>query len=288
MQDFRSRKKFSNPAELARELLEKHAEKMELARELPQIKRGLLKQERTRLARMLGAGHPRVRALGDRLAQTAPLAREVERLVDLRQIETCEVAEGHVLLHGQVRDEFGRPLHNAKVVLTDAKCHPFKGKSVRSDAHGYYAFDLASKEAGELARRKARVTVMDLEDKPLFTADEPLDAETSPQTVYPSVRRAAVRGPIMEKEGTVRERKQPRDREKPPPGKDLPRIPELEEITGIGKIRARKLSKAGIRDLRTLSETSNGKLRNVLGNLDVTRMKKEAEEICRRSEKRQE
>ncbi len=307
-----------------------HQTKVALARALPRIQRGLLKQERRRLARKLGPEHPRVRALQRRLGHTASLAREVERLADLPGIRRCHVAEGRVLIHGHVTDRIGRPLHQAQVSLVGDGCEPAEGKSVRSDARGYYAFDLSPEETAELAEQGARVAVVGHTGTPLVTATAPIDPYETRQLQPLSVSREAVRGRIPrpaprprpepspgkpgmpERPGRPRRPDQPGMPGKPrtpgqpgtpgkpdqpeepgEPGKTRPerprrgdeaKGPRLEEISGIGPIRARKLRRAGIRDVHEFAAAPERKLRAVLGNLDISGLKKQAKVVERGAE----
>ena len=60
----------------------------------------------------------------------------------------------------------------------------------------------------------------------------------------------------------------------------------LEDLPGIGPSRAKKLKKAGIKDGNTLAEAEESKLKEVLGNLDVKKIKREASKLIRKKKKK--
>ncbi|MEA1912571.1 MAG: 50S ribosomal protein L21 [candidate division WOR-3 bacterium] len=63
--------------------------------------------------------------------------------------------------------------------------------------------------------------------------------------------------------------------------KKPPKI-ELEEIQGIGKMRAEKLRKSGIKDLNSFLKTDDEKLKAILGNLQISKMKKEGASLIKK------
>ena len=60
----------------------------------------------------------------------------------------------------------------------------------------------------------------------------------------------------------------------------------LEDLPGIGPSRAKKLKKAGIKDGNTLAEAEESKLKEVLGNLDVKKIKREAGKLIKKKKKK--
>lgn len=50
----------------------------------------------------------------------------------------------------------------------------------------------------------------------------------------------------------------------------------LEDITGIGRAKAEKVREAGITDVKAFSEADEVKLREILGDMDISKMKKES------------
>jgi predicted flap endonuclease-1-like 5' DNA nuclease len=57
----------------------------------------------------------------------------------------------------------------------------------------------------------------------------------------------------------------------------------LESIPGVGPSRAKKLRKAGISDAKAFSKASEKKLKETLGNLDVKKMKRDADKVLKKS-----
>ncbi len=60
----------------------------------------------------------------------------------------------------------------------------------------------------------------------------------------------------------------------------------LEELPGIGPARAKKLKKAGIRDGHNLAAAEESKLKEILGNLNVRKMKREAGKLIKKKKKK--
>lgn len=60
----------------------------------------------------------------------------------------------------------------------------------------------------------------------------------------------------------------------------------LEDLPGIGPSRAKKLKKAGIKDGNTLAEAEESKLKEVLGNLDIKKIKREASKLIKKKKKK--
>lgn len=57
----------------------------------------------------------------------------------------------------------------------------------------------------------------------------------------------------------------------------------LEEIPGVGPSRAKKLRKGGISDAKAFSKASEKKLKDILGNLDIKKMKKDCDKVIKKS-----
>ncbi len=56
----------------------------------------------------------------------------------------------------------------------------------------------------------------------------------------------------------------------------------LEEILGIGPSRAKKLKKGGISDAKAFSEASEAKLKEILGNITISKMKKDCNNVLKK------
>jgi predicted flap endonuclease-1-like 5' DNA nuclease len=65
-------------------------------------------------------------------------------------------------------------------------------------------------------------------------------------------------------------------------GKVLPPI-NLEDIKGIGKVSGKKLRDAGIGDVKAFAEADDEKLKGILGNMDIAKLKKESLSLLKKS-----
>jgi predicted flap endonuclease-1-like 5' DNA nuclease len=66
--------------------------------------------------------------------------------------------------------------------------------------------------------------------------------------------------------------------------KQVPPI-KLEDIKGIGPAAAKKLRDAGIKDVKAFSETDEAKLKEILGRVDIAKLKKESLSLLKKHEK---
>ncbi len=79
--------------------------------------------------------------------------------------------------------------------------------------------------------------------------------------------------------------KKPREKSQDIEGVEIVNI-ALEELPGIGPSRAKKLKKAGIHDGHTLADAEESKLKEILGNLDIKKMKREAGKLIKKKKKK--
>lgn len=109
---------------------------------LRQTKERMLTRERARLSLKLGAEHPRVLALTERIAVNRDLHGEARVETERARTETPTAGAGAWLVHGYVRDESGQPAPGLTVALYDRQ-----GFWVRilghacTDARGYFKLE---------------------------------------------------------------------------------------------------------------------------------------------------
>jgi hypothetical protein len=269
------RKSTDDPEENGTGLTEAANEREEVLRGFKDIQvmtRSLMQLEAKRLNRRLGKDHPRTREIKARLNRQLDIINKLEVGRQISKIVPPKAGEGKVLIHGRVTDHKLRGVSNLSVKFTDGKGTPYSETiTSASDDSGYYSFVLDDNTVGELqrvGRGKVYVTVTDAEGKLIYRNPEPVAFVTG-KTISRDLILSKVYLP-----GHLPDVKPP-TRKKPKP----PRRPgekdaiKLEKIAGIGTARATKLRKAGIRDMKAFLNATDKKLTEILGNLNIAKMK---------------
>ncbi len=133
---------------------ERHAGLVELQR-VRAIKDEGMQREQARLARKLGADHPRVAALSRKREANADLQRDLAFAASQAQTPIVQPDPKAWTLHGYVRDAAFQGQHNLTVALYDEKGQWIEElKQACTDTNGYF-----------------RLTVTSAEPKPEATAD---------------------------------------------------------------------------------------------------------------------
>jgi len=241
-------------------------------KELEITSRVLLQNEAARLDRKLGEDHPRSRALRSSLEQNLENIIEVTAATQIAAITVPKVDENQTLIHGRVIDEESRGVGDLFVSVEDEEGRTLTplGRS-ETDASGYYALVVDPDElekVSEAAKEGVFLTVRTGKDEVVHREFDPLRiAEGDRETVEVVLKREDLIGGISRAEY----RRQP--------GYEAPQAsegPDLEAISGIGPKRADLLRKAGITDVRALAEADEGRLKEILGNVDVQRFKRDS------------
>jgi hypothetical protein len=264
--------------ELFTTLGDSRLEALNEVQELQVMSRVLLQNEVARIDRKLGKDHPRAQSLRASLEENLDSISALGIELETSRISPPEVEENQTLVHGRVVDENGRGVPGLLVSVVDEAGRPlhFLGRS-ETDASGYYALTIdpdALQKASRAVESGVFVSVTTGKDKLLHRKFEPLEISEGERTLVEEV--------VLDRDDLVGEGRQLEYRrvveypetpgERPEPSDEL----DLEDIWGIGPKRAARLRQAGIADVQALSEADEGKLREVLGNLDVHEMKLEA------------
>ncbi len=234
--------------------------------------RVLLQNEARRTDERFGKDHPRARSLKTSLEQNLDNIKGIELELELAGIEVAEVSEDQALIHGRVVDERSRGVGGLFVSISDEEGRtltPF-GR-VETDAAGYYALVVdpdALARVSEAAREGVFLTVNTRQG-------EVVHHEFDPLTIAEGDRKTAE--VVLEREdliGGVRRTEYRRETgyESFEAAEDV----ELEDVYGIGPKRADLLRRAGITSVRALSEAEDERLRDILGNVDVQKLKQDS------------
>jgi hypothetical protein len=258
--------------ELFASLEDSRSEALEEVKELEIASRVLLQNEAMRLDRKVGRDHPRTRALRSSLEQNLNNITEFTAATQIAAITVPKVDENQTLIHGRVIDEQFRGVGGLFVSIEDEEGRILTplGRS-ETDASGYYALVIdpdTLEKVSEAAKEGVFLTVRTRKDKVVHREFNPLRiAEGDRGIVEVVVEREDLIGGISRAEYR---------RET---GYEAPKAseePDLEDIWGIGPKRADLLLQAGITDVRALSEADEGRLREILGNVDVLRFKRDS------------
>lgn len=129
--------------------------------QLEAIGRALYQLESVRLARKLGADHPRVRRLAARSKELAAEARALAAEKEMAAVKPPTIAENEALVNGRITDPNRRGIGKLMVGLRDPNGQPLSGvEDVETDAVGYYALKLSPAAAERAAEAGAVLVVM--------------------------------------------------------------------------------------------------------------------------------
>jgi hypothetical protein len=258
--------------ELFASLEDSRSETLDEVKELQIISRVLLQNEAERVEDKFGADHPRIRALRSSLEQNLINITEFTAATQLAAITVPKVDENQTLIHGRVIDEELRGVGGLFVSMEDEEGRTLTplGRS-ETDASGYYALVIdpdALEKVSEAAREGVYLTVRTSKDEVVHREFNPLRiAEGARGIVEVVVKREDLIGGVSRAEYR---------RETGYEASKASEEPDLEDIWGIGPKRADLLRQAGITDVRALSEADEGRLREIFGNVDVLRFKKDS------------
>jgi hypothetical protein len=150
--------------------------------------------------------------------------------------------------------------------------------TVKTDQNGYFEIHYGTKDFRELIfdrRADIYLRVMDPRGNQLLTTKNWVRREARDSEGF--VIRIPTKWP--------KTWKKPQDKPDKMEGVEIVSI-GLEELPGIGPSRAKKLKKAGIKDGHAVAEAEETKLKEVLGNLDVKKMKREAKKLITKKSKK--
>jgi predicted flap endonuclease-1-like 5' DNA nuclease len=247
--------------------------RLEALGELDQIQtmsRVLLQYEARRIDERFGEDHPRSRSVKASLEQNLDNIRGIELELESAGIEVAEAEENQTLIHGRVVDERSHGVGGLFVTISDEEGRtltPF-GRA-ETDAAGYYALVVdpdALARVSEVAREGVFLTVRTRRGEIVHQEFDPLTiAEGDRKTAEVVLRREDLIG------GTRRTTEYRRET-----GYEASEEPELEDVWGIGPKRADLLRRAGITSVRALSEAEDERLKDILGNVDVQKLKQDS------------
>jgi hypothetical protein len=247
--------------------------------ELDQIQtmsRVLLQYEARRIDERFGEDHPRSRSVKASLEQNLDNIRGIELELEITGIEVAKAEENQTLIHGRVVDERSRGVGGLFVTISDEggrTLTPF-GRA-ETDAAGYYALVLdpeALARVSEAAREGVFLTVR-------TRRGEVVHQEFEPLTIVEGDRKTAE--VVLRREdliGGVRRTEYRRET-----GYEASEEPDLEDVWGIGPKRADLLRQAGITSVRALSEAEDERLNDILGNIDVQKIKQDSAAVLQRA-----
>jgi hypothetical protein len=264
--------------ELFAGLKDSRLEALNEVRELQIIGRVLFQNEAGRMDNRFGGDHPRTRSLRSTLEQNLNNITDLGVETELAEITIPKVEEGQTLIHGRVIDERFRGVQGLFVSLADEEGRLLTplGRA-ETDASGYYALVVdpdALERVSEAAREGVFLNVRTRKDEIVHSEFEPLRiAKGDREIVEVVLRREDLIGGISRPEYR-REAGHEAAGGYEPSGELA-----LERLWGIGLKRADRLRHAGIADIRALLEADDAKLREILGNMDVQKLKQESAAI---------
>ncbi len=257
----------------------------------------LFQHEAKRLSRQLGKEHPRVKQLEENTKNSLTVIQGLRVELETSKIRTPDVPEEGALVHGRVTDSASRGIPGLSICAEDEKGKPLRVFGcAETNASGYYAIPIDHNTIEKLKNIDVYLTVGTTPDKVIHREKKPLALKPNSQLIKnitldrntlrpteqakpPSPKKSATKKPgeVTETEPREEEEKQP-ERE----AKEEVKI-DIVELKGIGPRIAEKLRRAGISDLEAFIKTDEGKLKEILGNVNVEKMKKEADALLKKA-----
>jgi Helix-hairpin-helix domain len=258
------------------------ASRMEVLNEVKELRivgQVLLQNEAERIDKKFGADHPRTRSLRSSLEQNLNHISDLEVETEIARINIPEVGERQTLIHGRVTDEKFRGMEGFFVSMADENAKTLIPLGMSdTDVTGYYALVVdtgALEKVLETVREGVFLTVRTRKDEIVHREFEPLTiAEGDRVTLDVILKRndligGASRAEYVRKAGYE--------------ASGASEEVELEDVRGIGPLRAEQLRRAGITDVRALSEADDERLKDILGNVDVQKLKQESVAVLERT-----
>ena len=235
-----------------------------------------LQHEAKRIEKKLGKDHVRTGQLKARVENHFGILKNLRVEAEITRIKIPQISAEDTLVHGRVMDENHRGIGGLFIYMIDERGKPLAslGRS-ETDVSGYYSLIIDPQTFKKMAKVIAAgvfLSVGTKRGKTFHREFEPLKITPRDRILVEIVlnRDALTKG----KEPGVR----PYEKEG---AKEVERA-GLEDINGIGAKRAEKLLAAGIDDIEAFLEVEEKKLKEILGNVDISRMKAEGADILKR------
>jgi hypothetical protein len=242
------------------------------------VKNKALKKEKERLSAKLGADHLRVKRVAARLQYNQGLFKDLNVEIEKAKIRVPSFDKDSWMVHGRVLDKDKKGVSGLTVGLFDEKGNWVKKLGYGcTDKRGYF-YIIYPKNGEEKKEGKEVPESMELflyvsnkDYKILYKNSEPLFVKIG-QVDYREIY-------LTDEE--VCPTPEPVKREVPPKKEDIGRV-RLEELKEIGPQLSEKLRKAGIKNIEAFLEADEARLKKILVNVDVRKMKKEASSLLKK------
>ena len=254
------------------------------------VKAQRLEREKSRLTKKLGANHSRVSLLTNKINVNQGFIGDLEIVIEHAKTEVPTVDERAWVLHGHVRNKELKGIPNLTVALYDEKGNWIRQLGYAcTDRAGYFKLSYSrTKEdvdkpeittgAGQTTTgRELFIHVLDQNGNHLCTDVESITPELGSVDYREIILGDDVgicKPPVDTGQPTPGPKPQPTT--EPTPAPSAPKTVDLEDIKGLGKARAKRLRGAGITEVKTFIETDDGKLKEILGDVDIPKLKEEA------------
>lgn len=236
------------------------------------ILRFLLKYERARSEKQWGKENLRTKLVEEQLKHNFDVTDNLEVESELAKIKVPDVGENDALIHGRVFMENHRGIMGLNICMMYKKRIVYQS-SAETDASGYYAFVInpeALKQIQPYLKRGVQIAVTTKKGALIYLHK-------------PLLKIAEGDRKLVEIVLTGRDLRSGKKPKKPPTKKGKKVKPAvLEDIPGIGPISAKKLRAAGIKEVKDFVKADDAKLRKILGNINVSEMKKKGMGLLKR------
>ncbi len=255
-------------------------EGLEKVRVFHSIKDKALGREHKRLSGKFGEDHAKVKKISAKIRYNQGLFKDLDVEIEKANIKAPSFDKDSWMVHGLVLDKENSGVKGLTVGFFDGKGRWVKELGYGcTDKCGHFSITYTQKDREEQDNSKSMklsLYVSDKNHKVLCKDSRPL---------YLKIGQIDYREIYLTDEEICTAPEAGR-REVPQKKEEIGAF-KLEKITGIDPKSAEKLRKAGIKDIKVFIEADEEKIKEILGNVNVVKMKKEAASLIeKRGDKR--
>lgn len=249
-----------------------------------------LRTEARRLEKKYGADHPRTVEAVRKVAQNTELIHAITVEKEIASIEVPSAGKDDAFLRGRITDK-GFIGASGMIVRLEGKDGEEVAKPTVTADSGYYSFTVDKTMLSKLTesgKNEVYVTVLNEKGERIYRQPQAVKLEAGRRnTVDVSLKREELwtvpvrppRTPTPKKEPTKPTGPEPKKPKTPEPKK--PEV-DLESVSGIGPKKAEILTRGGIKTVDDLAGASDEKIKELLGDIDVGKLKKAAQAVLKK------
>ena len=246
----------------------------------------LFQHEAGKLRRELGRDHPRVKKLEEDARDRLHIMRGLRVELETAGIRAPKTPGNGAVVHGRVTDKAGRGMPGLTVSAEDGKGMPIDlFGAAETDEAGHFAVSLEGEKLAELKKDRIHLTVKGPRGRILYREEKPLLLKPDGKfvkNITVDLSAAGATGPFSPRNPRI---KRPVAVSETAPERETGETikTDIANIRGVGPKSAERLRRAGISDVETFVKTDDARLKRLLRNVNIQRLKREARTLLERA-----